>query len=165
VRYSRVSDQLTVAADKTVTDWATMVAAATSSPPERISTNRFACLGTTDDEQSDSLPFTEVQSRRVKRRRNISSPQQQQQQQQQQSQQQQSQSRGRRSARLLTVTRGSCLKLVKPTCSSDIRKYFFTSRVIDVWNFLNDGLLYSPHWLPVRHRIEFKTAILCASKQ
>ena len=38
-----------------------------------------------------------------------------------------------------SVTRGSCLKLVKPTCSSDIRKYFFTSRVIDVWNCLNGG--------------------------
>jgi len=29
-----------------------------------------------------------------------------------------------------SVTRGSCLKLVKPTCSSDIRKYFFTSRLL-----------------------------------
>ena len=29
-------------------------------------------------------------------------------------------------------------KLVKPTCSSDIRKYLFTSRVIDVLNCLND---------------------------
>ena len=39
-----------------------------------------------------------------------------------------------------SVTRGSgsCLKLVKRTCISDIRKYFFTSRVIDVWNSLND---------------------------
>jgi len=29
-----------------------------------------------------------------------------------------------------SVTRGSCLKLVKPTRSSDIRKYFFTSRLL-----------------------------------
>ena len=43
-----------------------MVAAATSSPAPHFTTNRFACLGTTDDEQSDSQPFTEVQSRRVK---------------------------------------------------------------------------------------------------
>jgi len=43
-----------------------------------------------------------------------------------------------------SVTRGSCLKLVKPTCSSDIRKYFFTSRVIDVWNCLNDDIVKSP---------------------
>ena len=36
----------------------------------------------------------------------------------------------------VSLTPGSCLKLVKrPTCSSDIRKYFFTSRVIDVWNY------------------------------
>jgi len=43
-----------------------------------------------------------------------------------------------------SVTRGSCLKLVKPTCSSNIRKYFFTSRVIDVWNYLNDNIVKSP---------------------
>ena len=35
--------------------------------------------------------------------------------------------------------RGSCLKLVKPTCSSYIRKYFFT-----VWNYLNDDIVKSP---------------------
>jgi len=39
-----------------------------------------------------------------------------------------------------SVTRGSCLKLVKPTC----RKYFFTSRVIDVWNYLSDDTVKSP---------------------
>ena len=38
----------------------------------------------------------------------------------------------------------ACLKLVKPTCSSDIRKYFFRSRVIDVWNYLNDDIVKSP---------------------
>ena len=43
-----------------------------------------------------------------------------------------------------SVTRGSCLKLVKPTCSSDIRQYFFASRVIDVWNYLNDDIVKSP---------------------
>jgi len=45
-----------------------------------------------------------------------------------------------------SVTRGSCLKLVKPTCSSDIRKYFFTSRLlnINVWNCLNDDIAKSP---------------------
>ena len=43
-----------------------------------------------------------------------------------------------------SVTRGSCLKLAKPTCSSDIRKYFFTSRVIDVWNYLNDDIVKYP---------------------
>ena len=42
-----------------------------------------------------------------------------------------------------SVTRGCCLKLVKPSCSSDIRKYFFTSRVIDVWNCLNDDIVKS----------------------
>ena len=36
------------------------------------------------------------------------------------------------------------VKLVKATCSSDIRKYFFTSRVIDVWNYLNDDIVKSP---------------------
>ena len=32
----------------------------------------------------------------------------------------------------------------KPTCSSDNRKYFFTSRVIDVWNYLNVDIVKSP---------------------
>jgi len=31
-----------------------------------------------------------------------------------------------------------------PYCSSDIRKYFFISRVIDVWNCLNDDIVKSP---------------------
>lgn len=141
VPYNRVSDQLTVAADKTVTDWATMVAAATSSPAPHFTTNRFACLGTTDDEQSDSQPFTEVQSRRVKRRRNNSSPQQQQQ--QQQSQQQQSQSRGRRSARLLTGKNvvdnrglGAAKKLVKKAvfCIDNVEPSY---DVDDVKNFVS----------------------------
>ena len=43
-----------------------------------------------------------------------------------------------------SVTLGNCLKLVKPTRSSDIRKYFFTSRVIDVWSYLNDDTVKSP---------------------
>ena len=38
---------------------------------------------------------------------------------------------------------GSWLKLVKPTCSRDIKKYFFTSRVIDVWNCVNDDIVKS----------------------
>jgi len=39
----------------------------------------------------------------------------------------------------------AAIKLVKPTCSSDIHigKYFFTSRVIDVWNCLNDDIVKS----------------------
>jgi len=41
-----------------------------------------------------------------------------------------------------SVTRDSCLKLVKPTYS--ITKYFFTSMVIDIWNCLNDDIVKSP---------------------
>jgi len=36
------------------------------------------------------------------------------------------------------------LRHITPICSSDIRKYFFTSRVIDVWNCLNDDIVKSP---------------------
>ena len=41
-------------------------------------------------------------------------------------------------------TRGHSLKLVKPNCSNDVRKYFFTSRVIDVWNSLSEDIVKSP---------------------
>src|SRR5580693_1698647 len=35
-----------------------------------------------------------------------------------------------------TTTRGHTLKLVKHRCSSDLRKYFFTERVVNRWNGL-----------------------------
>jgi len=40
-------------------------------------------------------------------------------------------------------TRGHSLKLVKPRCRLDVRKYSFTHRVVDVglWNSLDDNVI------------------------
>ena len=42
-----------------------------------------------------------------------------------------------------SITRGNRLKLIKPTCSTDVRKYFFSSRIVDVWNSLSDDIVTS----------------------
>jgi len=41
-------------------------------------------------------------------------------------------------------TRGNSLKLAKPSCSSDVRKYFFSHRIVDAWNSLSDVVVQSP---------------------
>ena len=41
-------------------------------------------------------------------------------------------------------TRGNSLKLNKQFCSTDVRKYFFSSRVIDAWNSLSNDVVKSP---------------------
>lgn len=41
-------------------------------------------------------------------------------------------------------TRGHNWKLRKPHCTKGIRKYFFSSRVIDRWNKLTDDIVRSP---------------------
>jgi hypothetical protein len=38
-------------------------------------------------------------------------------------------------------TRGHSLKLIKPRCRLDIRKFSFTHRVIDAWNSLDDNIV------------------------
>ena len=38
-------------------------------------------------------------------------------------------------------TRGHSLKLVKPRCHLDIRKFSFAHRVVDTWNSLNDEVI------------------------
>ncbi|MGE5822000.1 MAG: RNA-directed DNA polymerase [Nitrososphaerota archaeon] len=38
-------------------------------------------------------------------------------------------------------TRGHSLKLVKPRCRLDVRKFSFAQRVVDVWNSLNDDMV------------------------
>ena len=38
-------------------------------------------------------------------------------------------------------TRGHSLKLVKPRCPLDIRKFSFAHRVVDTWNSLNDEVI------------------------
>jgi len=39
-------------------------------------------------------------------------------------------------SRSTSITRGHNLKLFKPQCSLDVRKYSFEYRVIDIWNSL-----------------------------
>ena len=41
-------------------------------------------------------------------------------------------------ADISACTRGNSLKLAKPSCSSDVRKYFFSNRIVDAWNSLSD---------------------------
>jgi len=37
-------------------------------------------------------------------------------------------------------TRGHSLKLIKPICHLDVRKYSFANRVIDTWNSLDESI-------------------------
>ena len=41
-------------------------------------------------------------------------------------------------ARSCTVTRGNMYKMSKQNCTIDTTKYFFSNRVIDVWNSFPD---------------------------
>jgi len=38
-------------------------------------------------------------------------------------------------------TRGHCLKLIKPRCHLDIRKYSFAQRIVDIWNSIDDSIV------------------------
>ena len=38
-------------------------------------------------------------------------------------------------------TRGHSLKLIKPRCRLDIRKFSFAHRVIEIWNSLDDSII------------------------
>jgi ribonuclease P/MRP protein subunit RPP40 len=38
-------------------------------------------------------------------------------------------------------TRGHSLKLIKPRCRLDIRKFSFAHRVVDIWNNLDEGIV------------------------
>ena len=46
--------------------------------------------------------------------------------------------------KIAACTRGNSLKLAKPSCSSDVRKYFFSNRIVDAWNSLSDVVVQSP---------------------
>ena len=41
------------------------------------------------------------------------------------------------------VTRGNSHKFVKHRVILDVRKYFYVNRVVNVWNCLNDNVIYS----------------------
>ena len=42
------------------------------------------------------------------------------------------------------VTRGHSVKLMKHRCTTDLRKYFFSERVIDRWNMLTEDCVPAP---------------------
>ena len=42
-----------------------------------------------------------------------------------------------------STTRGNSLKISKQRCARDIRKYCFTSRVVDIWNSLPECIVTS----------------------
>ena len=43
--------------------------------------------------------------------------------------------------RALSTTPGHSLKLFKPACRLDVRKHFFSNRVVDIWNSLTPELI------------------------
>ena len=53
-----------------------------------------------------------------------------------------------------TITRGHSLKIVKHRCRLDIRKYFYTNRVIDVWNSLPEEVVRSKTVNSFKNRID-----------
>jgi len=44
----------------------------------------------------------------------------------------------------ISRTRGHACKLLKPHCTIDATKYFFSNRVINTWNNLPDMVVHSP---------------------
>jgi len=51
-------------------------------------------------------------------------------------------------------TRGHSLKLVKPRCRLDVRKYSFAHRVIDIWNILDDNTIACDSLNGFKNRID-----------
>jgi len=51
-------------------------------------------------------------------------------------------------------TRGHDLKLIKQTCSVDATKYYFTNRVVNVWNSLPSHIVNSPTLFTFKSRLQ-----------
>jgi len=52
------------------------------------------------------------------------------------------------------ITRGRNLKLFKPQCSLNVRKYSFAYRVIDIWNSLSSDTVNANSISVFRHKLE-----------
>ena len=52
------------------------------------------------------------------------------------------------------TTRGHSLKLAKNRSRLDIRKYFFTNRVVEVWNNLSDTIVTAPNVKTFERRLD-----------
>ena len=51
-------------------------------------------------------------------------------------------------------TKGHDLKVIKQTCSVDATKYYFTNRVVNVWNSLPSHIVSSPTLSTFKSRLE-----------
>ena len=51
-------------------------------------------------------------------------------------------------------TRSHSLKLVKPRCRLEVRKYSFAHRVIDIWNSLDDNTIACDSLNGFKNRID-----------
>ena len=51
-------------------------------------------------------------------------------------------------------TRGSSLKLYKKRCRLDVRKYFFSQRVVNVWNSLPESVVCAPSVASFKARLD-----------
>jgi len=54
-----------------------------------------------------------------------------------------------------SITRGRNLKLFKPQCSLDVRKYSFTYRIIDILNSLSSDIVNACSISVFKHKLEF----------
>ena len=50
-------------------------------------------------------------------------------------------------------TRGNSFKLVKPSCHCDVWKYFFSYRIVDVWNSLSEAIVKSSSVNSFKHNL------------
>jgi len=51
-------------------------------------------------------------------------------------------------------TRGHYLKLVKPRCRLDVRKFSFSHRVVEIWNSLDNGIVACDSINSFKNRID-----------
>jgi len=60
-----------------------------------------------------------------------------------------------------SIARGHNLKLFKPQCSLDVRKYSFAYRVIDIWNSLSNDIVNASSISVFKHKLESVDFTLC----
>ena len=53
-----------------------------------------------------------------------------------------------------TSTRGNKFKLYKSSCKKNVRKYYFTNRVVDPWNSLADYVVDAPNVNVFKNRLD-----------
>ena len=56
--------------------------------------------------------------------------------------------------RRVAPTRGHSLKIVKPRCRLDVRKFSFAHRVVEMWNSLDDGIVACDSITSFKNRLD-----------